>query len=208
MATHFTIDTELIELLQLQIEFEETINFCSLMKESKTEKINMLQPEKEISISRLEQGVEYYDKLAELLCKLRQKSEYWTNENVDKKLIPLTNNSVKEQVSRKPMNMLRIKYKYIYENEPSIVNMKDLLVWFFRESNDIGYASTETITKLLYDTQTEKEFKKAKNSIAVQLRRGAKERRWQKIGRGYFASNKYQVESKNLKKQKHLLKKL
>ena len=203
MLAHFMMN---IEFLQLEKEFEETIDFCNHKRADKIEQIGLLEnvyesitdySEKQALISRLEQGVDYYDKLLKLLLKLRQKSEDSSNGVVD--LEPASESeqdgdSVKTELTRDPMDMLRLRYRRAYDSEPNIVNMKDLLEWFFNQNDDIGCASAENITEMFYDTKTEEEFRKAKNSIAAQLRRGAEEGRWQKIGRGFFAPNSYQVE--------------
>lgn len=192
MVAHFMMK---IEFLQLEKEFEETIEFCKSKKADKIEQIGLLERvyenitdynEKEALISRLKKGVRYYEELLELLFKLRQKSEDSSDGLLDLDCNE-TQRTKNEEDSRDPMDMLRFKYKQAYDTQTNIVNMKDLLEWFFDQNQDIGCIPLEDIAEILYETRTPEEFKKAKNSIAAQLRRGAEEGRWQKIGRGHFA---------------------
>lgn len=47
----------------------------------------------------------------------------------------------------------------------------------------------DDIAKAIFDVRSEEEYFRAKNSLSTELRRGAKEGRWEKIGRGSFMSN-------------------
>lgn len=53
----------------------------------------------------------------------------------------------------------------------------------------------EDLVKELYDTRSEDEFKRARNSLSAGLRRGAEEGAWKKFGRSYYAANS--VDSTN-----------
>lgn len=44
----------------------------------------------------------------------------------------------------------------------------------------------DSITKVIFDVQNDDEYFRARNSLATELRRGAREGRWKKIGRGSF----------------------
>ena len=130
--------------------------------------------------------------MLDLLYKLRQKSEDSPNRTIDFETLLHGEEYVSNnKYSKKPMDMLRSKFKQIYSSKPQIENMKDLLELFFEQNKSLGYISLEQITQMLYDTENDEEFKTARNSIAVQLRRGVDEGRWQKIGRGNFALNNY-----------------
>ncbi|NES46356.1 hypothetical protein, partial [Moorena sp. SIO2C4] len=52
----------------------------------------------------------------------------------------------------------------------------------------------EQIVSRLFDAKSDDEQLRAKNSLSTELRRGAKEGRWKKVGRGLFASNSFQEE--------------
>ena len=199
MLAHFMMN---LEFLQLDEEYEETMQFYRKQKADKIEQIGKLEDvfhcitnygEKNALIERLEKGVEYYDKMLDLLHKLRQKSENSPDGTIDfETSLHREEEYVSDnEYSKKPMDMLRSEFKQIYSSRPLIENMKDLLELFFEQNKSLGYISLEQITQMLYDTETPEEFKTAKNSIAAQLRRGADEGRWQKIGRGNFASNNY-----------------
>ena len=198
MLAHFIMN---LEFLQLDKEYEKTMQFYQKQKANKIEQIGKLKDvfhcitnygEKNALIERLEKGVEYYDKMLNLLHKLRQKSEDSPDETIDFETSLHREEYVSDnEYSKKPMDMLRSEFKQIYSSRPQIENMKDLLELFFEQNKSLGYISLEQITQMLYDTENDEEFKTAKNSIAVQLRRGADEGRWQKIGRGNFASNNY-----------------
>jgi hypothetical protein len=47
----------------------------------------------------------------------------------------------------------------------------------------------EDLVKELYDTHSEDEFKRARNTLSAALRRGASEGAWQKSGRSFYAAN-------------------
>ncbi|HEY9864305.1 MAG TPA: hypothetical protein V6D21_09045 [Candidatus Obscuribacterales bacterium] len=55
--------------------------------------------------------------------------------------------------------------------------------------------NSDQITKRLFDYRSEDEYQRAKNSLSTELRRGAKEGRWKKIGRGFFAGNSFNEEN-------------
>ncbi|WP_424099325.1 hypothetical protein [Moorena producens] len=52
----------------------------------------------------------------------------------------------------------------------------------------------EQIASRLFDPKSDDEQLRAKNSLSTELRRGAKEGRWKKVGRGLFASNSFKEE--------------
>ncbi|NEP29436.1 MAG: hypothetical protein F6K49_48830 [Moorea sp. SIO3I6] len=52
----------------------------------------------------------------------------------------------------------------------------------------------EQIASRLFDAKSDHEQLRAKNSLSTELRRGAKEGRWKKVGRGLFASNSFQEQ--------------
>ncbi|NET67990.1 MAG: hypothetical protein F6K63_27835 [Moorea sp. SIO1G6] len=52
----------------------------------------------------------------------------------------------------------------------------------------------EQIVSRLFDAKSDDEQLRAKNSLSTELRRGAKEGRWKKVGRGLFASNSFQEQ--------------
>ncbi len=52
----------------------------------------------------------------------------------------------------------------------------------------------EQIASRLFDPKSDHEQLRAKNSLSTELRRGAKEGRWKKVGRGLFASNSFHEE--------------
>lgn len=54
---------------------------------------------------------------------------------------------------------------------------------------------SDEITKRLFDYRSEDEYQRAKNSLSTELRRGAKEGRWKKIERGFFAGNSFNEEN-------------
>jgi hypothetical protein len=47
----------------------------------------------------------------------------------------------------------------------------------------------EDLVEVLYDTKSEDEFKRARNSLSAGLRRGFEEGAWKKLGRSFYAAN-------------------
>ena len=47
----------------------------------------------------------------------------------------------------------------------------------------------EDLVKKLYDTKSEDDFKRARNSLSAGLRRGAEEGAWKKVGRSFYEAN-------------------
>ncbi|NEO72030.1 hypothetical protein [Moorena sp. SIO3H5] len=84
-------------------------------------------------------------------------------------------------------------------------NPKDMLYREFRGKtlgeaaemilDSFAYQVTpEQIASRLFDAKSDDEQLRAKNSLSAELRRGAKEGRWKKVGRGLFASNSFKEE--------------
>lgn len=53
----------------------------------------------------------------------------------------------------------------------------------------------EDLVKALYDTKSDDEFKRARNSLSAGLRRGAEEGFWKKIGRSFYEANSVKLIS-------------
>lgn len=78
---------------------------------------------------------------------------------------------------RNPKEMLRLEYKDFTLMEAAT---------FFLEDAKGRALRIEDIAEKLFETYSQEEFQRAKNSLAAELRRGAREGRWQKNGRGMF----------------------
>jgi hypothetical protein len=75
---------------------------------------------------------------------------------------------------------------------------KDMLLAEFREQTlgDIAEKklkasggkplSSDELTEMIFETRSKDEYFRARNSLSAELRRGAKEERWKKVGRGIF----------------------
>jgi len=75
---------------------------------------------------------------------------------------------------------------------------KDMLLAEFREQTlgDIAEEklkasggkplSSDELTEMIFETRSKDEYFRARNSLSAELRRGAKEERWKKVGRGIF----------------------
>jgi hypothetical protein len=46
--------------------------------------------------------------------------------------------------------------------------------------------SSDELAKMMFETRSEDEYSRARNSLSAELRRGANEGRWKKVGRGIF----------------------
>ncbi|MCY7275360.1 MAG: hypothetical protein LH702_16900 [Phormidesmis sp. CAN_BIN44] len=53
----------------------------------------------------------------------------------------------------------------------------------------------EDLVKALYDTKSDDEFRRARNSLSAGLRRGAEEGFWKKIGRSFYEANSVKLTS-------------
>ena len=139
-------------------------------------------------INGIQTDVAYCENVLEYLKKkFNQQSD--CNESRDKVDVDVEDNDFSENkddkfaqddsMQRDPMDMLHPKYKGIsmFEIIDSILNdtSKEL--------------SSEDVTKIAYDTNSDLEFERAKASMAAQLRIGASKGKWAKVGRGCFASN-------------------
>lgn len=49
----------------------------------------------------------------------------------------------------------------------------------------------DDIAQVVFVTEDEDEYARARNSLSTELRRGAKEGRWQQVRRGFFASRQF-----------------
>ena len=88
-----------------------------------------------------------------------------------------------------PRQMLKPRYQEILAQKGK--NTKDILSLLFSEHKEPLY--TNQITKILYDAELEEDVKRCEASIAAQLRIGAKEGRWLKLGTSYFAPLDLQI---------------
>lgn len=80
---------------------------------------------------------------------------------------------------REPMDMLRPQYIGML--------MADIIDSILSDSPQI--LSSDELTNIAYETENDDEFERAKASISAQLRIGAKQGKWVKVGRGSFASH-------------------
>ena len=77
---------------------------------------------------------------------------------------------------RNPKDMLFPKYK-----GQTLGDIAEKILNTVKQPLDV-----DSIAEIIFDTQDDDEYFRARNSLATELRRGAKDGRWQKIGRGYF----------------------
>lgn len=83
---------------------------------------------------------------------------------------------------RKPRDMMRSQYK-----EKTLGDgIQECL-----EAKTGSVLGSEQITKYIFEVQSlsNEDFQRAKNSLASELRRGAKGGKWQQVGRGLFTAN-------------------
>ncbi|MEH2179657.1 hypothetical protein [Nostoc sp.] len=95
---------------------------------------------------------------------------------------------LEDLMPRDPMDMLRSKYKGM--------QMLEIIDSILNDYPD--KLSSEEVTKIAYDTNSNTEFERAKASMSTQLRYGAGKGKWLKVGRGYFVSHHTRVAPKHL----------
>lgn len=83
---------------------------------------------------------------------------------------------------RSPKDMLRPEYQGKTLGEIA-------LEWLIKAGG--RPLSPDTIAERIFVTSSDEELQRARNSLATELRRGAKEGRWKKVGRGIFSANPY-----------------
>ncbi|NES22747.1 MAG: hypothetical protein F6K41_28465, partial [Symploca sp. SIO3E6] len=85
---------------------------------------------------------------------------------------------------RNPKDMLRSEFKNMTLGDAalSIIEKCDYLL------------NPEQIADKIFEPQSEDERLRARNSLATELRRGAKDGKWKKIGRGLYVSNDMPAE--------------
>jgi uncharacterized coiled-coil protein SlyX len=86
---------------------------------------------------------------------------------------------------RNPKDMLRAEFKSMTLGDAA----ETILAQYRYPLNP------EQIAAKMFEPQSEDEHLRARNSLATELRRGAKDGRWKKIGRGLFVSNDIQAEA-------------
>jgi hypothetical protein len=98
----------------------------------------------------------------------------------------LENEEFEEGNKRKPKDILRPEFKDMTLGEAAQKIMDQ-----YRQP-----LKSEQIAKRIFDPKSNDERQRAKNSLATELRRGAKDGRWRKIERGCFISNLVDMQSK------------
>ncbi len=81
---------------------------------------------------------------------------------------------------RNPKDMLRPKFKG--------KTLGDIAAMCLKASKG-KELNSDDIAKEIFEASSEEEFQRAKNSLSTELRRGAREGRWKKNGRGMFSPN-------------------
>lgn len=93
--------------------------------------------------------------------------------------------SYKNRHQRNPVQMKRRQYKELTfaESIEKVLNdrQKPMLV--------------DHIVEAIFDAESEEEFWRAKNSLSVELRRGAETHKWKKVARKTYASNSFNEQS-------------
>jgi hypothetical protein len=86
-----------------------------------------------------------------------------------------------EETKRNPKDMMRDEFAGMTLRDAA----QKILEEFYHP------ISTQQITAKMFQADSDDESLRAKNSLAAELRRGAKDGRWQKTERGLFVSNAY-----------------
>ena len=92
-----------------------------------------------------------------------------------------------DSTQRAPVDMLRPEYKGM--------SMFDIIERILADTSQ--ELSSEDVTRIAYDTNSEDEFLRAKGSMSAQLRIGASKGKWAKVERGHFASNTLVMQNQN-----------
>jgi hypothetical protein len=100
----------------------------------------------------------------------------------------LEDEEFKEENKRKPKDMLRPEFKNMTLGDAA----QEII------DQNRSALKPEQIAEQMFDPKSEEERQRAKNSLATELRRGAKDGRWKKIDRGFFVSNLVNMHSKTL----------
>lgn len=109
--------------------------------------------------------------------------EVFEDEDLD-----LEKNGVHEPAKRNPKEMMRAEFTGM-----TLGDAAQKIMEAYRYP-----MSTKQVAETMFETNSEDEALRAKNSLSTELRRGANEGRWQKRERGLFALNSYlpQLEMK------------
>lgn len=105
--------------------------------------------------------------------KSKQNKYFSTDDNL--------NNGAGNNNKRSPKEMLRAEFtnKTLAEVAEIVLNSRNEAL------------SADDIAQVVFLTEDDDEYMRARNSLSTELRRGAKEGKWQQIGRGSFASSQF-----------------
>lgn len=87
-------------------------------------------------------------------------------------------NNLSSNSRRLPKQMLRFEFR-----KKSLVQIIEAVLNSQHKS-----LSADDIARAIFLTQNNNEYVRARNSLSTELRRGAKNGKWQKIGRGFYAA--------------------
>lgn len=88
---------------------------------------------------------------------------------------------------RAPMEMVR---PYFQPEGDAKRGLNEIILRALNDS--LGQpVTTDDLVRKIYDTRTDDEFNRARNSLSSELRRGAKDGKWRKLGRSFYASLSY-----------------
>lgn len=88
---------------------------------------------------------------------------------------------------RTPMEMVR---PYFRKKGSIECGLSDIILRALNVSPDQPIA-TDDLVRRIYNARTDDEFSRARNSLTSELRRGARDGRWKKLGRSFYASPSY-----------------
>ncbi|MBH8567170.1 hypothetical protein I8748_34330 [Nostoc sp. CENA67] len=151
--------------------------------------------EAEVRVSQLRADIEYFklmlnihekantDALSQdtsIMLNSDQSSNGESNQSQTNNLIFADNTKygVGDDNKRSPKEMLRAEFanKTLAEVAEIVLNRRNEAL------------TADEIARAIFITQDNDEYVRARNSLSTELRRGAREGRWQQIGRGSFAS--------------------
>ncbi|NEP36477.1 MULTISPECIES: hypothetical protein [unclassified Moorena] len=149
------------------------------------------------------------DMVADIAIALQEKNEVNSNHLSEQDTTVNSNSNVgkvnffDDELEEKSFEENQIKNQEDEEGDKR--NPRDMLYPEFRGKtfweaveiildNFAAPVNREQIVSRLFDAKSDDEQLRAKNSLSTELRRGAKEGRWKKVGRGLFASNSFQEE--------------
>jgi hypothetical protein len=168
-AVHTTLETsEEVSIYIACMSVDELLDYVELLEQQRKEQEAQIQDKDELPsdslIERLKQ-LRHIDRLIAILKnKIYQRQESPSGQSKEK---------------RTPMEMVRSEYKGM--------KLPDIAEKVLRQNSRL--LTTTELTHFIYETTTDDEFDRARNSLSSELRSGVKAQkpRWRKVGRNAYA---------------------